>query len=405
MDSRERMKVLIVDDAKINRALLASILKEEYDILEADSAEAGLALMEEHIDLEKRKLGIALVLLDEVMPGMDGIALLKIMKERHWIERIPVIMVSSENSQELIGCAFDLGVVDFIPRPFDSLIVRKRVRNTLLLFARQEKLAGLVVDQVYENEANSSMLVQVLSNIVEFRNGESGAHVLHIRTLTRVLLQDLCSRTDRYKLSSEDIYRISTASALHDIGKIAIPDAILNKPGRLTKEEFDIMKTHSMEGANMLERNAEYLGESNQSLLLKTAYEICRWHHERWDGRGYPDGLRGEDIPISAQIVSIADVYDALTSERVYKAAFSHEKAMAMILNGECGIFNPLLLECLKNCQDIEQAFHADKETRTQDEMIKEFDRELLQHAALLSSGRILRVMSSVDREEEVVRP
>ena len=220
--------------------------------------------------------------------------------------------------------------------------------NTIKLYAKQRRLISLVADQIYEKEKNNRMMVGILSQIVEFRNGESGPHVLHIQTLTRLLLERLVQKTGQYGLSWSEQYMISMASALHDIGKIGIDEKILNKPGKLTKEEFDIMKTHTLIGATMLENLKMYQGE----ILLEVAYQICRWHHERYDGKGYPDGLVGEEIPISAQVVSLADAYDALISDRVYKKAYSHEQAVKMILNGECGAFNPVLLECLTDIQD-----------------------------------------------------
>lgn len=202
--------------------------------------------------------------------------------------------------------------------------------------------------QIYEKERNNRMLIGILSQIVEFRNGESGRHVIHINLITQLLLEQLVKKTGKYQLSWEERLLIATASALHDIGKVGIDEKILNKPGKLTKEEFEIMKTHTLIGAQMLDNLDMYRNEK----LLKLAYEICRWHHERYDGKGYPDGLVGEEIPISAQVVSLADVYDALVSERVYKKAFSHEKALEMIQNGECGTFNPLLLQCMTEAQD-----------------------------------------------------
>ena len=202
----------------------------------------------------------------------------------------------------------------------------------------------MVADQIYENERRSQLMIAILSHIVEFRNGESGLHVIHVQTITELLLKHLIKKTKQYGITSTDISVISIASALHDIGKIAIDEHILNKPGKLTDEEFQIMKTHASIGYDMLEELPFYQDEK----LVNIAKEICRWHHERYDGRGYPDGLQGDEIPISAQVVSIADVYDALTSERVYKQAFSHEKAISMIINGECGAFNPMLLDCLK---------------------------------------------------------
>lgn len=202
------------------------------------------------------------------------------------------------------------------------------------------------------------MMIGILSHIVEFRNGESGSHVLHINKITGMLLERLIQKTDKYDISWHDRYLITTASALHDIGKIGVDEKILNKPGRLTADEFEIMKMHTMIGASMLHSLTMYQDEE----LVRVATEICRWHHERYDGRGYPDGLKGDEIPISAQVVSVADVYDALASERVYKKAFPHEKAIEMIMNGECGTFNPLLLECLNDIQGrIKDEMDAEK--------------------------------------------
>ena len=207
---------------------------------------------------------------------------------------------------------------------------------------------GLLADQIYEKELQSSMMVDILSHIVEFRNGESGQHIIRVRALTQVLLQQLQRSSSRYPLTQQDIRLISMASALHDVGKIAVVADILNKPGRLTPEEFAVVKTHTTVGAEMLDRLEDYREEP----LVHTAYEICRWHHERWDGGGYPDGLKGDAIPISAQIVSLADVYDALVSPRAYKKAIPHPQAVQMILNGESGAFNPLLLDCLRTVAD-----------------------------------------------------
>jgi len=251
-------------------------------------------------------------------------------------------MISSEESDACIRRAFRLGVADYISRPFDNHVVRQRVFNTIKLYAKQRRLTALVSDQIHEKEKNNQMMVEVLSQIVEFRNGESGLHVLHIKVLTEMLLEEILKKTDRYRLTPELCQRISIASAFHDIGKIGINEKILNKPGRLTVEEFNEMKKHTLIGASMLSKMERYKEEP----LIDIAYQICRWHHERYDGRGYPDGLVGDEIPISAQIVSLADVYDALISERAYKKGYTHERAIEMILSGECGIFNPILIEC-----------------------------------------------------------
>lgn len=337
-----KQQILIVDDSEINREILKEILKEDYRILEAANGEECLE------QLERSGTGISLVLLDIVMPEMDGFEVLAAMNQNHWIEDIPVIMISSEDSDSYIRRAYEMGVSDYISRPFDAKIVYQRVLNMIKLYAKQRRLIHLVTRQIYEKERNNRMMIGILSQIVEFRNGESGLHVIHINLITQLLLEQLVKKTGKYQLSWEDRLLIATASALHDIGKIGIDEKILNKPGKLTKEEFEIMKTHTLIGAQMLDNLDMYRNEK----LLKLAYEICHWHHERYDGKGYPDGLVGEEIPISAQVVSLADVYDALVSERVYKKAFSHEKALEMIQNGECGTFNPLLLQCMTEAQD-----------------------------------------------------
>lgn len=337
-----KQQILIVDDSEINREILKEILKEDYRILEAANGEECLE------QLERSGTGISMVLLDIVMPEMDGFEVLAAMNQNHWIEDIPVIMISSEDSDSYIRRAYEMGVSDYISRPFDAKIVYQRVLNMIKLYAKQRRLIHLVTRQIYEKERNNRMMIGILSQIVEFRNGESGLHVIHINLITQLLLEQLVKKTGKYQLSWEDRLLIATASALHDIGKIGIDEKILNKPGKLTKEEFEIMKTHTLIGAQMLDNLDMYRNEK----LLKLAHEICRWHHERYDGKGYPDGLVGEEIPISAQVVSLADVYDALVSERVYKKAFSHEKALEMIQNGECGTFNPLLLQCMTEAQD-----------------------------------------------------
>ena len=337
-----KQQILIVDDSEMNREILTEMLQDDFRILEAENGEEALKMLKQY------GTGISLMLLDIVMPVMNGFEVLAAMAREHWMDDIPVIMISSEGSEDYIRRAYEMGIADYIRRPFDAKIVYQRVFNTIKLYAKQRRLISLVADQIYEKEKNNRMMVGILSQIVEFRNGESGPHVLHIQTLTRLLLERLVQKTGQYGLSWSEQYMISMASALHDIGKIGIDEKILNKPGKLTKEEFDIMKTHTLIGATMLENLKMYQGE----ILLEVAYQICRWHHERYDGKGYPDGLVGEEIPISAQVVSLADAYDALISDRVYKKAYSHEQAVKMILNGECGAFNPVLLECLTDIQE-----------------------------------------------------
>ena len=341
-EAKERQQILIVDDSKINCEILAEILKDEYRILEAANGEECIDLLKQY------GTGISLLLLDINMPVMDGFEVLALMNRDDWIEDIPVIMISSEDGASYVRRAYEMGASDYISRPFDAQVVHQRVSNTIKLYAKQRRLISLVTDQIREKEKNNQMMISILSQIVEFRNSESGSHVLHINIITGMLLERLMQKTDQYHLQWSDQFLITTASALHDIGKIGIDEKILNKPGKLTKEEFEIMKTHTLIGASMLKSIEMYQNEK----LLQVAYQICRWHHERYDGKGYPDGLKGEEIPISAQVVAIADVYDALVGKRVYKKAFSHEKAIHMILNGECGAFNPLLLECLTDIQN-----------------------------------------------------
>lgn len=358
--AEKNARILIVDDSEMNRDMLSDMLSDDYDIVEAADGEEALSILKERV------YDIDLVLLDIIMPAVDGFGVLDVMKRYHWIDNTPVIMISSETSQSYIRKAFELGVTDYIIRPFDSFIIHKRVSNTLMLYRKQKKLLSALEEQVYENEKNNSMMINVLAHIVEFRNGESGMHVHHIKQLTSILLQNLIEKTDKYRLTENDILLISTASSLHDIGKISIDDKILNKPGRLTAEEFEVIKTHSIIGAEMLQD----LHSTHNYPLFDKAYEICRWHHERYDGKGYPDGLKGEEIPISAQVTSLADVYDALTSNRCYKKAYSHEKAMEMILDGQCGAFNPVLLQCLKDCEKQILAEFSDSIDTTQDDRL-----------------------------------
>lgn len=374
--------ILIVDDSALNRMVLIEILgKENYTFLEAENGQQAVELLDCHPEVD-------LLLLDITMPEIDGFGVLEIMNQYHWIEETPVIMISAEDAYSFIERAYDLGASDYITRPFDARVVCRRVSNTLMLYAKQKRLVQMVAEQVYEKEKVSNTMISILSHIVEFRNNESGLHVVHIRTITELLLRRLRKKTDRYPLTEADISLISTASALHDIGKINIPEQILNKPGRLTKEEFEIIKTHSAVGEHMLRQ----IPFNQNEPLVKIAREICRWHHERWDGRGYPDGLKGDEIPISAQVVSLADVYDALTSERCYKAAFDHETALNMIVNGECGAFNPLLLECLMDGADqIKQAMQETEEEKQKDaeqsqrQEANRLSREVLQEEGLLA--------------------
>ena len=339
----EKPLVLIVDDSEMNRAILNEMLKDEYCILEAENGRTALDMVDRYGD------ELSLVLLDIVMPGVSGFEVLADLSRRSVVDNLPVIMISSEESDDVVLRAYELGASDYISRPFDARVVRRRVSNTIRLYAKQRRLTSLLSQQYNERVKNSRMLIDIMAGVMELRNGESGRHVTNIEKLTELLLGCLVQRSDTISLDNEERSTIALASALHDIGKMAIDDAILNKPGRLTSEEFEIMKTHTTIGADMLlELGRHHVGNA----LMEYAYQIARWHHERWDGKGYPDGLKGDDIPIAAQVVSVADVYDALTSVRVYKDAIPHKEAIQMILNGKCGTFNPLLLDCLLEVQD-----------------------------------------------------
>ncbi len=375
--------ILIADDSEMNRAILSDMLGEEYIILEAANGKEALQV------IQSSSADISLLLLDIVMPELDGFGVLAEMRKNHWIDDIPVIIISSENGASQVERAYELGVSDFITRPFDALIVHKRVVNTILLYAKQKRLVELVAAQVYETQVQSNMMIDILSHIVEFRNGETGLHIRHVHVLTELLLEKLNQKEDLF-FTQQEISIISTASALHDVGKIAIPEHILNKPGKLTDEEFAVMKTHTTMGADMLRNLPIYQDKP----LVKTAYEICRWHHERWDGKGYPDGLKGDEIPISAQIVALADVYDALTSKRVYKGPYPHDKAVQMILNGECGMFSPLLLECFSALsEDIRQTFADDAMSEDIHPRLLEVTEEMLHHENFSVSRRTLQLM------------
>ena len=339
----EKPSILIVDDSEMNRIILNEMLKDEYRILEADNGRMALDMVDRYGD------ELSLVLLDIIMPGMNGFEVLSDLSRRSAMDNLPVIMISSEDSDDVVLRAYELGASDYISRPFAARVVRRRVSNAIRLYAKQRRLTNLLAQQYNERVKNSRMLIDIMAGVMELRNGESGRHVTNIEKLTELLLGCLVQRSDKFALDNEVRSTIALASALHDIGKMSIDDAILNKPGRLTPEEFEIMKTHTTIGADMLrELGRHHAGNA----LLYYAYQIARWHHERWDGKGYPDGLKGDDIPIAAQVVSVADVYDALTSVRVYKDAIPHQEAIQMILDGKCGEFNPLLLDCLLEVQD-----------------------------------------------------
>ena len=382
----ERQTILIVDDAEMNRMMLSDMLGDQYDYVEAADGREALRILEKNVSID-------LILLDINMPEMNGFEVLEEMNRYHWIDEVPVIMITAEESVESMEHAYSLGVTDYIPRPFNVYIVRRRVENTLNLYVNQKRLMRLVSDQIAEKEENNTLMVSILSNVVEIRNHESGDHIRNIRRITELLLHQLVQKTKAYHLSEEDIALIKTASSLHDIGKITIPEEILNKPGKLTKEEFEIMKTHSAAGAQILEQ----MKYCQDKPLYRYALEICRWHHERWDGHGYPDGLMGEEIPISAQIVAIADVYDALTSERCYKKAYDHTTAINMILNGECGAFNPLLLECLtETAAQLRIVTGINGDVMPYRFELNRLSEEILAHADLPKNDRVQNLLDTM---------
>ena len=361
-----RNKVLIVDDMELNREMLKVILEEEYSLLEADGGKNAIEVIQEHQE------EIAVVLLDLVMPEMDGFAVLEEMKKRAWLKHIPVLVVSAESKAEVESRCFKMGVSDFIKKPFDREIIKNRIKNIVTLFEYQNHLEDKVEKQTAKlNQQNKLLILQseklkesntriidILGTVVECRNLESGEHIKRVKGFTRILAEQVMNDYPEYGLTKEKIDIIVSASALHDVGKIAIPDSILLKPARLTKDEYEYMKSHTTRGCEVLINIKDVWDET----YSKVSYEICRHHHERYDGKGYPDSLAGEAIPISAQIVGLADAYDALVSERVYKSAYSEDEAFHMIVSGECGVFSPKLLECFrKSKKKFEELSQAQK--------------------------------------------
>jgi len=338
--------ILIVDDMEINRAILAEGFKDEHEILEAADGEEALELIEsnEHI---------AAVLLDLIMPKMDGLEVLRRMNESKKIVHVPVFIITAENSEKTLMDAYDLGAVDVISKPFMMNFLKCRIENVIELYRHRNELEDIVDEQVKRLSSLNQSMVETLATLIEFRDCESGEHVKRICGLTKILMTTVSDMYPEYYLPKAEIDKIVMSSILHDVGKISIPDGILNKPGRLTKEEFETMKLHTVNGAEILSKIPNMMDED----VFNYSYDISRHHHERWDGRGYPDGLKGDEITIWSQVVAVADVYDALTSPRVYKAAFDHQTAMKMIYGGECGIFNPKVLEAFgKSIQKIEKS-------------------------------------------------
>lgn len=351
-----RNKILIVDDSFINKELLTEMLEDEYEIITCDNGMQALVLMEEHYN------ELAVILLDLVMPVLDGIGFLKKLQNKPVMKEIPILVISGETNVETEIKCFDYGIFDFIKKPFDIRLVKKRIKNAVNLYMYKNNLEECVAEQTSviseqynllktqaeQLEKSNVSIIEILGTIVEYRNLESGEHIQRVKLYTKILGEQFMEDYPEYNLTAENLNVIVSASALHDIGKIAISDSILLKPGRLTKEEFEHMKEHTTKGCEIINNIKGVWSEE----YATASYEICRHHHERYDGKGYPDGLSGEEIPISAQLVSVADVYDALVNERVYKSAYPKEKAFKMIIDGECGTFSPKLMECFIRCRD-----------------------------------------------------
>lgn len=342
-NNTEKPLILIADDSEFNRELLKEMLGDAYAAAEASNGAQCLEL------LDKYGTKISVVLLDIIMPGTDGFEVLSKMKEKRYLEDIPVIMITADDSDVNLEKALNMGVFDYIHRPFDANVVRRRIQNTVLLYAKHRRMLSMLTEQISNQEQHNRIMIDILSNVIGCVNSESVAHIQNLRKITMMLLERLTLKTDKYNLTWQKRRTISVVSSLHDIGKVLIDPAILNKPGKLTPEEYEIIKEHTVFGEKIL--NSGELASFRDEPALKTAVQICRYHHERYDGKGYPDGLCGDDIPIAAQVVGIADVYDALVNDRSYKKAYSGETALKMICGGECGAFNPLLIECLKDIQ------------------------------------------------------
>lgn len=363
MEDGKMKKILVVDDMEMNRELLVDILDEYYEVDTAENGKEAIEKLEANGDYNA-------LMLDLMMPVLDGFGVLDYMKEKILVNKLPVIIISGESGAETEGRCLDYGVADFIAKPFKEKVILKRLKNIITLQEYQNSLEGEIErkNQILEEqnktlreqarnlEEINTNIIDILGNVVESRNLESGTHVKRVKGFTKILGMQLMKDYPEYGLTADIVNHISMASALHDIGKIAIPDHILLKPGKLTEEEFEYMKSHTTRGCDILDSIEGIWDEEYR----KTSYEICRHHHEKFDGRGYPDGLKGDDIPLSAQLVSIADCYDALTTERVYKKAFSKEQAFQMIITGDCGMFSPKLLESFRNARELFEGY-ADK--------------------------------------------
>jgi len=345
-----RRSILIVDDMDINRELLAETFKDKYEIIEAENGVEAIK------QLEERSHDIAAVLLDMVMPEMSGTEVLKKMNENGSIIHIPVFIITAENDEATLMEAYNLGAVDVVVKPFMMTFLRCRIENAIELFSHRNDLEEIINDQVKKLSKFNKSMIEALATLVEFRDCESGEHIKRMCGLTEILMNKVSNMYPEYRLPKSEIDKIVSASVLHDVGKIAIPDHILNKPGKLTPEEFEVMKEHTVKGCEILRKMPSLLDDN----VYNYSYDIARHHHERWDGRGYPDHLVGDKISIWAQVVSVIDVYDALVSPRTYKNAFDHDVAVKMIMNGECGVFNPKVLKAFELSLDKIRARHAE---------------------------------------------
>lgn len=341
MERQIEKTILIVDDVEVNRALLAENFKDDYEIVEAVDGEEALRVLDSGRN-------IAAVLLDLIMPKKNGLDVLRAMNKNGKIKNIPVFLITAANSEEMLSEGYELGAIDIIAKPFMPHFLKCRVNNVVELYGHRNELEKIVEKQMERLNKLNRSIVETLATVIEFRDGESGEHVRRIGRLTEILMTEVSNTYPEYRLAPKEIDKIVTSSTLHDVGKISIPDSILNKPGRFTPEEFAVMKQHTIRGCEILKNVPELMDAG----IYNYSYDICRHHHERWDGKGYPDGLKGDDISIWAQVVSVADVYDALTSERVYKKAYDHDTAVKMIYNGECGAFNPKVMKAFENCID-----------------------------------------------------
>lgn len=342
---KNRQKILIVDDEEVNRVILNGMFRDDFETLEAENGQDAVEL------IEKYHTDIVLVLLDIMMPVMDGFGVLDYMKEHGLIDSVPVIMITSEDISESDDRAYMYGIADVMHKPFYPHIVKRRSHNIIELYRNKQNMEQRLKEQeetLKEQERalqeNNEFMIETLSSVVEFRSQETGDHIRRIKYFTRILLKYLLKYFPRYGLTEKDVDEIARAAALHDIGKIGISDAILQKPAKLTEQEYEVMKTHTLIGCEILEK----FRRNQEDSFYRYCYEICRYHHERWDGGGYPDGISGDEIPISAQIVGVADVYDALVSKRVYKDAYANDVAYDMIIKGECGQFSPDVIECFE---------------------------------------------------------